>query len=68
MREELSKHKTYAEARSAYDKHEVQDDLQIRRISTGFKVVRRTPNAVKEVQGPGKRKRIRSRRDAYTSN
>lgn len=67
MREELSKHKTYEDAKTAYNKHDVQDNLQIRRIASGFKVVRRTPSDVKEVQGPGKRKRVRSRREAYTS-
>lgn len=54
MREELSKHATYEEAKKAYSKHDVQDDLQIRRVSGGFKVVRRSVG-VKETQGPGKR-------------
>jgi hypothetical protein len=68
MREELSKHKTYEEAKTAYSKHEVQDNLQIRRISSGFKVVRRTPSANKEVQGPGRRRKPLHRSRATTLN
>lgn len=65
MREELSRHGSYNEALEAKSKHDVQDSLQIRRTHIGFKVVRRTPPSMKEVQGPGK-KRARRARITYT--
>lgn len=61
MREELSRHGSYNEASEAKSKHDEQDGLQIRRINSGFKLVRHTPNAVREVQGPGKKKARRAR-------